>query len=61
MLLQPGVGWMLDLAWQGEMAEGVRIYSLEAYQSGFSLMLAWLALALLLILFTRETDCRQMT
>ena len=58
MLLQPGVGWILDLHWQGEMAEGVRVYSLKAYQSGFGLMLVWLALALLLILFTRETHCR---
>jgi len=58
MLLQPGVGWILDLHWQGEMAEGVRVYSLEAYRNGFGLMLVWLALALLLILFTRETHCR---
>jgi MFS family permease len=58
MLLQPGMGWMLDRAWQGEMADGVRIYSLDAYQGGFGLMLAWLALALVLILFTRETHCR---
>jgi len=59
MLLQPGVGWMLDRYWQGEMADGVRIYSLDAYQSGFALMLAWLVIAVLLILFTRETHCRQ--
>lgn len=59
MLLQPAVGWMLDRSWDGEMAGAVRIYSLEAYRSGFTLMLAWLALALLLILFTRETHCRQ--
>jgi len=61
MLLQPGVGWMLDRHWQGEMAEGVRVYSLEAYRSGFGLMLAWLALAMLLILFTRETHCKHLT
>jgi MFS family permease len=61
MLLQPGVGWILDRHWQGEMAEGVRVYSLEAYRSGFGLLLVWLALALLLILFTRETHCRQTT
>jgi len=61
MLLQPGVGWMLDQHWQGEMAEGVRVYSLEAYRSGFGLMLAWLALAMLLILFTRETHCKHLT
>jgi sugar phosphate permease len=60
MLLQPAVGWMLDRSWDGETSAGVRIYSLEAYQSGFGLMLAWLALAMILILFTRETHCRHM-
>ena len=60
MLLQPAVGWMLDRSWDGETSAGVRIYSLEAYQSGFGLMLAWLALAMVLILFTRETHCRHM-
>lgn len=60
MLLQPGVGWMLDRYWQGEMAAGVRVYSLEAYRNGFSLMLGWIALAAVLILFTRETHCRHL-
>lgn len=59
MLLQPAVGWLLDRNWSGAMANGARIYGLEAYRSGFSLMLAWLLLALVLILFTRETHCRQ--
>jgi MFS family permease len=59
MLLQPAVSWMLDQRWQGEMLNGVRRYSPEAYQAGFSLMLIWVGLALLLILFTRETHCRQ--
>lgn len=58
MLLQPAVGWMLDRSWDGTMAEGVRIYSLDAFQNGFGLMLAWLALAMALILFTHETHCR---
>jgi len=60
MLLQPAVGWMLDRSWDGATSAGVRIYSLEAYQSGFGLMLGWLALAMILILFTRETHCRHM-
>jgi len=59
MLLQPAVGWMLDQKWQGHMQEGVRVYGLEAYQAGFSLMLAWILLALILLFFTRETHCRQ--
>jgi MFS family permease len=60
MLLQPAVSWMLDQRWQGEMLDGARRYSLEAYQAGFSLMLFWAGLALLLILFTQETHCRQL-
>jgi len=59
MLLQPAVGWMLDRAWQGDAADGVRVYSLEAYRNGFSVMLIWLGLALVLVLFTRETYCKQ--
>ncbi len=59
MILQPAVGWVLDRYWQGDILEGVRIYALEAYRTGFSLMVAWLAVSALLILFTRETGCRQ--
>jgi len=59
-VLQPAVGWMLDRRWEGAVQEGVRIYSLSAYQSGFGLMMAWILIALLLLLFTRETHCRQM-
>ena len=58
-ILQPAVGWLLDRNWNGEMANQVRVYSQEAYQTGFSLMIAWAGLALLLLFFTRETGCRQ--
>jgi MFS family permease len=60
-LLQPAVGWVLDHKWRGEAPAGVRSYGLEAYQSGFALMLVWAALALVLLFFTRETHCRQST
>jgi MFS family permease len=59
MLLQPAVGWMLDLSWQGQASQGVRIYGIEAYQAGFSLMLGWAVLSFVLLFFTRETCCRQ--
>ncbi len=59
MLLQPAVGWILDLSWSGEAVNGVRQYSIDAYRSGFLLMLGWLVLSTLLIFFTRETHCRQ--
>ncbi len=59
MILQPAVGLVLDHLWQSEMADGVRIYSQAAYQTGFSLMLAWAVLSLVLLFFTQETYCSQ--
>ncbi len=61
MVLQPAVGWMLDRHWGGAMVAGARSYGAEAYRAGFALMLGWLALSTLLILFSRETYCRQQT
>jgi MFS family permease len=58
-LLQPAVGWVLDHRWHGDMLAGVRIYSLDAYRAGFSLMMAWATLSLLLLFFTKESHCRQ--
>ncbi|HSQ87164.1 MAG TPA: MFS transporter, partial [Desulfobacterales bacterium] len=49
MLLQPAVGWILDLKWQGEVIKGIRFYSLDAYQTGFSLMIAWAVLSFFLL------------
>jgi MFS family permease len=59
-VLQPAVGWMLDRRWEGAVLEGVRIYSLAAYQAGFWLMMGWILVALGLLFCTRETNCRQM-
>lgn len=59
MILQPAVGWVLDRCWSGGLSGGTRIYGEAAYRAGFSLMLAWLAAALGLLLWTRETFCRQ--
>ena len=59
-LLQPAVGWMLDRNWTGGLFQGIRIYDLAAYRSGFLLMLGWALLSFVLLFFTRETYCRQM-
>ncbi len=59
-VLQPAVGWMLDRRWEGAVREGVRVYSLAAYQAGFLLMMGWILAALVLLFFARETRCRQM-
>lgn len=60
MLLQPGVGWLLDRHWLGAMAGGARIYDAAAYQAGFSLIFGCIVLSLCLIMFARETGCRQL-
>lgn len=60
MILQPAIGWVLDRMWKGETHLGVRIFDIEAYRNGFGLMLVWLALSFILLLFTRETGCKQM-
>ena len=59
MIMQPAVGWVLDERWAGTFANGVRIYDFAAYRAGFALMLVWLAAALVLLVFVRETHCRQ--
>ena len=60
MLLQPVVGMILDRHWTGQMLEGVRVYSLDAYEVGFIPMMGWVLLSVLLLFFTKETHCRQM-
>jgi nitrate/nitrite transporter NarK len=59
MIMQPAVGWILDRHWDGTFANGARVYGFGAYRAGFTLMIAWLAAALLLLVFVRETHCRQ--
>lgn len=60
MILQPAVGLVLDHMWSGESAMGIRVYDVLAYRYGFGLMLGWIFLSLILLLFTKETACRQM-
>ena len=60
MLLQPLIGLILDRHWQGALVDGKRVFDLASYSQGFSMMLMWAALSLVLLFFTRETYCRQM-
>jgi len=60
MVLQPAMGWVLDLHWHGAAVNGVRVYSPEAYRTAFLLMIAWSMLSVVMTLFSRETHCRQM-
>jgi nitrate/nitrite transporter NarK len=58
MLLQPGIGRVLDRQWAGQMANGVRVYDEHAFQSGLLLIVAWSVASCLLIALTRETHCQ---
>ena len=57
-ILQPAIGRVLDQRWAGAMSNGVRIYSVGAFQAGFAMIVAWSVLTCLLIACTRETRCR---
>jgi sugar phosphate permease len=59
VLLQPGIGWLLDRGWGGGQENGVRIYAAAVWQDGFILLFGTVACALLLLPFVRETHCRQ--
>ena len=61
MIMQPAVGWILDMKWHGKILNGIKVYSFNAYRFGFSLMLAWAVLSAIQILFTRETYCKQVS
>lgn len=59
VLLQPGIGVLLDRHWTGVLAKGARVYSVEAYQVGFALIVGWSIVSCILAALTTETCCRQ--
>ena len=60
MILQPAIGWVLDLRWDGLSENGIRIYDLNAYHVAFIAMIVISFLGTLIILFARETYCQQL-
>jgi hypothetical protein len=57
-LLQPGIGRVLDQEWAGQMANGVRVYDVSAFQAAFLLIAGWSIASCLPISLTRETYCK---
>lgn len=57
-ILQPLVGWVMDLHWEGTMANGVRVYSPEDFRFGLLLVagIAWFGAACAWRI--KETGCR---
>jgi MFS family permease len=60
-ILQPVIGWILDLTWKGNLIQGVRVYDAASYKTGFAVMLIWSILSCLFVSFTKETRCRQVS
>lgn len=60
-LLQPLVGWVMDLGWDGRISEGVRAYSGENYQAGLLLLFLCALSGLAGAWRSRETGCRYVT
>lgn len=57
-VMQPLVGWVLDLNWAGQTAQGARVYGGEAYFTAFLFILGANVLALLCCFLLRETYCK---
>lgn len=55
----PLTGNFLDLGWTGEMVDGARVFSVEAYKAAFSTIPFYLIVALLTLWRIKETHCRQ--
>lgn len=54
-LFQPLIGYFLDLNWAGDTADGVRVYSFDAYQWALSTVPGLTLLSILLIYFVKES------
>jgi hypothetical protein len=55
---EPLVGKLLDWQWSGKVVAGVHYFSIENYQVALSLLPAYLLLAIILLLFIRDSRHR---
>lgn len=60
-ILQPLFGWVMDLSWDGQLVDGVRVYSAANYQTGCLLNLGCAVFAIIASVFLYETRCRNVT
>lgn len=57
-LALPFVGWLLDLAWEGLMVNGMNIYTAAAYQKALFSIPLGVFIGIVLLFFTKESGCR---
>jgi MFS family permease len=58
-VMQPLIGWLLDMNWTGTIIDGARIYSASAYTIALSSLLVVNAIAFIGTLVLHETRCKQ--
>ena len=56
-VMQPLLGWILDLNWTGDLSNGARIYGAPAYTLAFTVLVFGNLISLLCGLILRETYC----
>ncbi|MDF1792637.1 MAG: MFS transporter [Thalassobaculaceae bacterium] len=57
-VLQPLLGWVLDLAWDGTLVEGARVYTAAAYERAFLVLPVIGVFGLIIALVIRETHAK---
>jgi len=57
-IMQPVVGWIMDLGWYGEMVGGARVYDVSTWQNGVLAVTLCAALGAAASWRIRETCCR---
>ena len=58
-LLQPAVGYILDQLWNGNINNGVRIYSIENYQTSFTLIFGACLLGFIVCITLKDSPYTQ--
>jgi MFS family permease len=58
-VMQPLLGWLLDMNWTGASVDGARVYTESAYTLAFVSLLVVNVAALIGSFMLRETRCRQ--
>ena len=59
-IFPPIVGWLLDKHWDGTLVNGVHIYSAAAYHHAFIVLPIGFVLALIMLIFIKDSHGKQM-
>lgn len=57
-IAQPLIGYVLDLYWAGDLNNDVRVYTMQAYHIGLSILPIGMIVSLAILPFVRETYCK---